>query len=146
MTVNPKIRSATPKDADGLVAIIDAAYDRYRNRIDDMPGVSQGVGEEISANRVWVAEIDDHLVGGFILDLRDGYAVLVNIAVDPEMSGKGIGRALLARAEAECRQRDIGEIWLTTHSAMPENHRLYSHLGWRETGRSGNKVRMRKVF
>ena len=33
--------------------------------------------------------------------------------------------------------RGLRELRLTTHVAVPENLRLYRHLGWRETGRSG---------
>ncbi len=33
---------------------------------------------------------------------------------------------------------------LSTHVDMPENVRLYIHLGWEETGRTGNKVQMKK--
>ena len=56
----------------------------------------------------------------------------------------GLGRALIDRAEQDCLNLGLHEIRLSTHEAMPQNVVIYSHLGWRETGRSDNKVRMSK--
>lgn len=86
------------------------------------------------------------IVGGLILVLKDEFAMLANIAVDPDCAGKGIGRGLIEHAEIQCRHLQKGELRLSTHVAMPENVSLYEHLGWKETGRSGNKVHMAKLL
>jgi len=56
----------------------------------------------------------------------------------------GIGAALIRQDEMDCLEFGFHELRLSTHKDMPENVRLYEHLGWHETGRSGNKVLMSK--
>jgi GNAT superfamily N-acetyltransferase len=141
-----KIRPATIHDAVPLETCIDAAYAGYRKRIQDLPPVSEGIADDIKSNLVWVAELDRSIVGGLILVLKDEYAMLPNIAVDPDCASMGIGRGLIEHAEIQCRRLKKGELRLSTHVAMPENVSLYEHLGWKETGRSGNKVHMTKLL
>lgn len=138
------IRRAVTGDASALAKCIDAAYAPYRERIDDLPAVSDGVADDIENHLVWVAIHDRAIVGGLILALQDQVAVLANVAVDPASSRMGIGRGLIEHAEANCRALGKRELRLATHVAMPDNVRLYRHLGWREIGRSGNKVHMTK--
>lgn len=141
---NWTIRPARERDAGALTTCIDAAYATYKDRIEDLPAVSEGISADIAAHLVWVAELDETVVGGLILIPHDAFAVLANVAVSPKFSGLGVGRGLIECAEAECRKRSLRELRLTTHAEMPENVRLYEHLGWAETDRSGAKVRMTK--
>ncbi|MGI9501776.1 MAG: GNAT family N-acetyltransferase [Geminicoccaceae bacterium] len=125
---------------------IDAAYARYRQHIRDLPSVSEGIADDIRSNLVWVAELDHAIIGGLIMVLRHEHAILANIAVDPSCTGMGVGRGLIDHAEAHCRALKKAELRLSTHVDMPENVDLYEHLGWEETGRSGNKVHMTKFL
>ncbi|MEM8950152.1 MAG: GNAT family N-acetyltransferase [Pseudomonadota bacterium] len=139
-----KIRRATLRDYEALAACIHKAYAGYRKHIHDLPPVSAGIDDDIEANLVWVAERDRVVVGGLVLILQDDHAILANIGVDPDCSGMGIGRGLIERAESRCRKLGKRELRLSTHVAMPDNVRLYQHLGWTETARAGNKVYMTK--
>lgn len=139
-----EIRPAVTEDAVPLAACIDAAYADYRAHIKDLPPVSEGIAGEIQTNLVWVAELDHKIIGGLILKLGADHAVLANLAVHPDAGGLGIGRGLIEHAESHCRKNGTTEFRLSTHIAMPENVGLYRHLGWKETGRSGNKVNMTK--
>jgi len=143
---NWKIRPAQAQDADALTKCIDTAYAIYNDRIIDLPAVSEGIAEDIRAHNVWVAEADQSVVGGLILIPRDGFALLANVAIDPIFRGRGLGRRLIERAEEECLRLSLRELRLTSHVAMPETLGLYEHLGWKETGRSGNKVHMTKHY
>lgn len=140
----PTIRNAVLSDAAGLVTCIDAAYATYKERLDGLPAVSGGIEGDIRDNHVWVADLDGAVVGGLVLITEERVAVLANLAVDPKHSGKGLGRKLIARAERYCREIGIEELRLSTHVQMSENVSLYARLGWRETGRAGNKVHMSK--
>ena len=140
------IRRAAVHDAVPLARCIYAAYARYQRRIRDLPPVSEGLDDDIKSNQVWVAELDHMVVGGLILVLRDEHATLANIAIDPDFKGMGIGRGLIEHAEAYCRRLKKAELRLSTHIDMPENVRLYEHLGWKQTERSGNKVHMTKLL
>lgn len=138
-----KIRKAHILDASALIDVIDRAYEIYKIELPDLPDVSAGVADEIENGNVWVAD-DAGITGGVFLAFNSNDAVLTNIVVDPLHAGKGIGKALIAHAEEECRKQSIPVLKLATHVKMPENVALYAHLGWEETSREGNKVFMSK--
>lgn len=139
-----RIRKAVLVDASALALCIDAAYSKYRDRISDLPPVSDGIAEEISSNQVWVGVEDDEITAGLFLVALDGYLKLANLAVHPSHSGKGIGRKLIELSESEAKAQGYDEIRLNTHIDMQENVQLYRYLGWEEFARSGNTVSMRK--
>jgi GNAT superfamily N-acetyltransferase len=144
------IRRAQTGDADALARCIDAAYADYKARIPSLPDVSGGIGKDIADHNVWVAVADSRIVGGVVLLVVHGTdqstATLANVAVDPGMGGNGLGRALIATAESQARLAGATELRLTTHVAIPQNVELYKRLGWHETDRTGNKIRMTKAL
>lgn len=140
------IRRAEAGDAEALAACIDAAYAPYAERISDLPPVSANCAREIAHALVWVAERDGRIVGGLVLIPRDGYLQFANVAVHPDQQGTGLGRAFMELAEREAVSRRYSEMRLNTHADMTGNIRLYSRLGWRQTGRSGNTVSMSKAL
>ncbi len=140
------IRRAEPRDASSLSTCIVAAYAHYAARIADLPPVSEDCAEEIARFQVWVAEVANVIVGGLVLVPGDGFMLLANVAVHPNHTGAGMGRALMALAETEALEQGYRELRLNTFVEMPENVQLYVHLGWEQTGRDGNKISMRKML
>ncbi len=140
------IRRAGIEDADGLGRCLDAAYAQYAARIEDLPSMSEECAGEIAANLVWVAESGGGIVGALVLAPREGFMLLANVAVHPDMRGAGVGRRLLALAESEAARRGYGEMRLNTHADMPETIGLYARNGWTETGRGGNTISMTKTL
>lgn len=61
------IRAATITDAPALAACIEAAYAVYKDRIPDLPEVSEGIAQDMEENLVLVAIGDVGLLGGIIL-------------------------------------------------------------------------------
>ena len=145
-TRNPIIRPAQATDAHVLAACIDAAYAQYAERISDMPLVSDGCAEDIANNQVWVAVQGDEVVAGLVLIASDGFIKLANLAVHPDHGGKGLGRKLIELSEREAKRQGSSEMRLNTHVDMPENVRLYEHMGWAEVSRSDNTVSMEKYL
>lgn len=140
------IRPAQPQDAPALAQCITRAYAHHAARIPDLPDVAGGLEDDIATHLVWVAEEAGRILGGLVLILNRDSAKLANVAVDPAARGTGLGRRLIAVAEAACAERTITRLMLRTHAQMPENLSLYAHLGWRETGRSGNTIQMEKTL
>lgn len=136
------LRRAVATDAEALTACIEAAYAGYVAQGVDLPPVSDGVAWDIEDNIVWLAVNGDAVLGGVILSVSGEVAHLMNVAVDPAQSGRGIGRALIDTAVDTARRAGHGTIKLTTHADMPQNVALYRHLGWEVTGRDGSKVFM----
>ena len=141
---NGTIRKAEPGDSLGLADCFKAAYASYARRIDDLPAMPDDFSEDIANYQVWVAEADSRIAGGLVLIPSEGFMLLANVAVHPDCRGAGLGRELVALAEAEAVRQGYGEMRLATHVDMPENVALYRRLGWDESGRQGNKVTMRK--
>ena len=143
---NPAIRRAQATDANALAACIDAAYAQYAERISDMPSVSDGCAEDIANNQVWVAVQGDEVIAGLVLIAGDRFMKLANLAVHPDHAGMGLGRKLIQLSERETKRQGYSEMRLNTHVDMPENVRLYQHLGWAEVSRSDNTVSMGKYL
>ncbi len=95
---------------------------------------------------MWVAAFDHRVAGRRILALGNEFAMLANIAVGPNCAGTGIGHGLIEHAKAKCRRLQTQELRSIMHVAIPENVSLYEHLGCKETGRSGNKLRMTQAL
>ncbi|WP_299846202.1 GNAT family N-acetyltransferase [uncultured Roseovarius sp.] len=136
------LRRAEAADANALTACIDAAYAGYVVEGIDLPPVSEGVSEDIRDNIVWLAVDGDRVLGGVILSLSGEVAHLMNVAVDPDQSGDGIGRALIDAAITAARKAGHTTMELATHKDMPQNVTLYQHLGWEVIGEDGNKIFM----
>ncbi|MES0882877.1 GNAT family N-acetyltransferase [Roseibium sp. SCP14] len=140
----PEIRRAHMRDAKALKNCIDRAYSSAKARLPDLPDVSAGLREDIADKVVFVAETSGLIAGVAILGIENGNAHLANIAVDPGQKGKGIGKALMETVQRFAKQQGATELRLATHVGMPENVSLYTHLGWHETSRTGNKILMAK--
>lgn len=143
---DPRIRKAKIADAEALATCIDNAYARFANRLTDLPPVSQGCAEDIVENQVWVAVELGKIIGGLVIVSHEDSMKIANVVVHPDHGGKGLGRKLIYHACSQAKNQGYDEIKLNTHVAMPENLRLYAHLGFEEVLRKGNTVSMRKFL
>ena len=140
------IRAAVADDTQALSNCIDAAYSIYKDRIQDLPDVSDGIASSIETKSVFVVEMKDQIVGGIVMVLSPDHLLLENIAVHPNNAGNGIGKALIRSAESECIKHGLHEIRLSTHRDISENINLYKHLGWHVIDDIGNKIHMSKTI
>lgn len=141
-----RFRPADTGDLPGLTRLIAAAYAPYHDAGIDLPDVTGGLDADIAAGRAFVAEREQGLCGVLVVSISAPDAHLMNVAVDPAFRGTGVGRALIAHAETLARQAGARQISLTTHRLMPGNVALYRHLGWQQTGQSGDKVFMTRIL
>ena len=138
-----RIRPADIADLAAIARIVAAAYTKYIERIGKPPGpMLDDYAALIRAHAVWVT---DDLSGLIVLLAEPDHLLLDNIAVDPALQGRGVGRALMRFAEAEARRRGFPALRLYTHETMTENIALYSRTGWEETGRAAQDG-YRRVF
>jgi ribosomal protein S18 acetylase RimI-like enzyme len=133
----PRIRAATAADVSAIAKIVEEAYRHYIPRLGKPPGpMLDDYAARVSEDVVWVIEEGSTVAGVILLLARPGYLLLDNIAVAPDRQGSGLGRRLLAFAEAEAARRGYREIRLYTHETMTKNQRLYAAIGYEETGRA----------
>lgn len=122
------------------------------------PVVSEDVPAVLAIERAafsdpWSArsfrEVLAHPAVFFACARRDGIAVagyvvawfaadegeIANLAVDPEVWGAGVGRALLDAALDEARRRETSAVYLEVRDSNDRARRLYRSRGFEEVGR-----------
>ena len=129
-------RSAIEADVSKVAALVNAAYGHYVGRIGGPPRpMTDDYAEVITNHRVTIAESHGTIVGVIVLAVDDEGFLINNVAVHPSHRGKGLGKALLAFAEAEARRAGFNSIYLYTHEKMVENLSIYSKIGYVEYAR-----------
>ena len=142
----PRVRSAIAADVPAIEEIMNHAYRHFVARIGKPPGpMLEDYAARVSEGVVWVLEEEAVIAAIIVLLPMPTYMLLDNIAVSPARQGLGLGRRLLAFAEAEALRRGYREIRLYTHQTMVENQRLYASIGYEETGR-GTEAGYDRVF
>ncbi len=111
-----------------------------------LPPLQADYRVEIAEFPAWVAEANDKIVGGLIMNYADDYATLVNVAVHPHYQGHGLGRGLMEFAETQAKKEGYSCIRLATHALLKENLSMYNHLGWTQSGSEGSRVYFRKAL
>ena len=130
------MRPADPHEADAILTLVRAAYERWAERFGRDPSpMHDDYARRIADGEAWVLDDERKIVG--LVVLKDGPEALLipNVAVAPSAQGKGYGRQLLAFAEDEAKRRGFREIRLLVNALMVENIALYQHLGFREIER-----------
>ncbi len=130
------LRPATEADVAAVTELVDAAYGHYVARIGRRPGpMMADYGQVISDSAVTVAVRQEAVVGLIVLAVTSEGFLVENVAVHPSQQGHGLGRALLAFAEAEAKRVGFDSLYLYTHEKMTENIALYQRLGYVEYDR-----------
>ena len=137
---NIAIRPARTDEAEAIQALVAEAYAMYLPRLGKPAGpVLDDYAAIIAAGQAWALDVDGRLAGALVLIEQADHLLLDNVALLPAHHGQGLGRRLVAFAEAEARRRGHGDIRLYTNEVMTENVRLYSRLGFVETHRVEEK-------
>lgn len=136
------LRPATAADGPAVVAVTRRAYRRWVARLGYEPKPMEAdYGDWIAAGRVLVAEIDGSVAGLLVTWPEEDHLLIYSVAVDPGRHGAGLGRRLMAAAEARARALGLARIVLYTNERMAENIRLYEHLGYARFDRRPHATR-----
>lgn len=139
-------RPARPEEAETLRALVRAAYAKYIPRIGREPApMTDDYAARIAAGQAWILVEDGVPLGVLVLEDEPAALVLYNIAIAPEAQGQGVGKRLIAFAEAEARRRGHALLRLYTNEKMVENVAMYPRLGFTETHR-GSEAGHRRVY
>jgi GNAT superfamily N-acetyltransferase len=144
-------------DWPGLLVLLRRAFAYMEGRIDPPSSLHRldaaGLAAKAGAERCFLAYCADRLVGCVFCDARVDCLYVGKLAVEPELQGRGIGRALMALAAAEARALDLAALELQTRVELVENHRAFERLGFVRTGETAHagydrptSVTMRKVL
>jgi cyclic pyranopterin phosphate synthase len=144
-----KLRPANNADLEAVVAITNAAYEKYIPRIGRKPQpMTTDYAPLIEAQQVWLAEKQGKPVGVLVLVPNDGHLLVYSIAVHPSQQRRGIGKRLMAFTEQEAQRQGFAQVQLYTNVLMTENIGIYSNLGYLVTSREDtagfSRVHMQK--
>lgn len=124
-----EIRRAHPNDADVLTAIAHAAkrhWDYPEDWIEQWKLDLTIAPEFISEHEVFVAWVDQKIVGCCALVLSASLAEIEHMWMQPEYMGTGIGRALFEHAKRRAEERGAEVLEL---SADPNAEGFYARMG-----------------
>jgi ribosomal protein S18 acetylase RimI-like enzyme len=145
--VTVRLRPAAGGDVAVVARISHDAYAVYVERIGRRPApVTADHAALVAAGEVTVATVAEAVVGVLVTRPAGSSLLLESVAVDPGHQGMGIGRALVAHAEALAAAAGLEAVELYTNQAMTENLRLYPRLGYVETGRRSEDGYRRVYF
>jgi len=123
-----KIRNLKLEDLSDIIAFSKKTYgyEKEKRHLDDLCDLTKSAAEGFAREPegMFVAEIDGRVVGTLFASCNDNppeEARLAWIGVDPDYQGRGIGKKLMAKAEAYLRSKGVKRVLLGTDRprAMP---------------------------
>jgi len=145
-------RRATPADAGAVRELTRSAYAKWVPIVGREPRpMTADYAAAVAEHVIDLFERDGTLVALIEMKPEADHLLIVNIAVDPDCHGQGIGGRLLGHAERVASSQGLAEMRLYTNARMEANIALYGRRGYHETGRAdagplGTVVHMRKML
>ena len=140
------IRAATANDVDTLCAIRTSVVQNHLSleQMADLGITPQVLADTLSAAPcAWVAEVDGQAVGFSMVDLAGGEVFAMFVL--PTHESLGLGRRLMAVAEAALFERHERVYLVTDGREEVRANGFYQRLGWSVAGRvDGDDVRYEK--
>jgi GNAT superfamily N-acetyltransferase len=139
------LRAPTDGDAPAIARLMGQLG--YPSGPDDVLARLAAMRRDSATSEMWVAELDGRVVGMATAKELPSVHVstpvvwLTVLVVDESVRGRGVGRRLVAEAEAWARVRGAPRISLTSAVHRKEAHEFYVRLGYTQTG-----VRLTKYF
>ncbi|MGE6784971.1 GNAT family N-acetyltransferase [Ensifer adhaerens] len=121
-----------------LLTLIRVAFSYMDGRIDPPSSAhalsTLSLREKITDEIAFGVNDGERLVGCIFCKPEPDCLYIGKLAVAPEAQGKGIGRLLLAEAEATARVLGLPALRLLTRIELVDNHRAFAAWGFAESG------------
>jgi predicted N-acetyltransferase YhbS len=129
------LREATDDDVSAIVAVLMAAFEEYRDRLDPPSGAHgesvEKVQEIMQTARVVLAQAGDQIAGCVFYAPVDNHLDLFRLAVLPPYRQRGVGRALVQYVESRALAIGLPHVQLGVRVALPGNRAYYERMGYR---------------
>ncbi len=132
----PVIRLATKDDVVHIRCCAEKAYAPYVAKMEKKPApMVADFAALVDRQDVFVLEVGGTFCGYIVCYGAGDHFHIENIAVLPELTGRGYGRKLVRFAEIEAQVQGFSRLELYTNEKMRENLVLYPRLGYEEFAR-----------
>ena len=138
--MNVQIRRARPDEADVLTEIAHAAKRHWgypENWIEQWQADLTITPEFIARNEMYVAMIDEEVVGCCAIVCSEALAELEHMWIRPQHMGTGVGRALFRHAKERAAKLEITVLEI---SADPNAEGFYERMGAKRIGEVQSEV------
>ena len=144
MTTPVLIRMATHEDLPAVLELYQqAGLDRDGGMTSQEAGLVFMRFAAYPNYKLYVACLVDKVVGTFALLIMDNLAhhgtpsgIVEDVAVDPHMQGRGIGKAMMRFARDVCREKGCYKLSLTSNQVRERAHAFYEAIGFERHGYS----------
>jgi ribosomal protein S18 acetylase RimI-like enzyme len=129
------LRTASAADAPAIVALVNSAFAVEKAFVDGERTSLEEILELLRKGIFLVADGPDGVPTACAYVEQRGFrAYLGMLSIDPASQGKGLGREMMAAAEAHCRARRVRAMDIRILSLRPELPPFYRKLGYAEEG------------
>ena len=91
-----------------------------------------------AGHHCWVLEAGAEIIGYGVLSAAAGEAHILNVCIDPDRQGAGLGRRLLRRLVDLARWHQAEQVFLEVRPSNPKAIALYRSEGFNEIGTRPN--------
>jgi ribosomal protein S18 acetylase RimI-like enzyme len=137
-----RVRSADAAEAPAVLAVILAAFGPYRGSLvpesSALAETIDTVAAKIARGGAVVVERDGRMLAATLYEPLDGSLYIGRLAVRPEARRIGVAALLVEAVEGIARAGGIPRLTLGVRLALADNIRLFTRLGFRETGREAH--------
>ena len=149
------IRRATAEDAPAVFSIIQKAFNEYsritgQTNLEALYETVEDILKEIQTKVVFIAIINNNIVGTVKLGIKGDEAYLSRFAVDYNSQNTGIGKSLMNEVDTYLKEMGVTKVTLHTSSKHDVLMRLYYGIGFYaeaiETDRGYLRARMVKEY
>ncbi|HKG14444.1 MAG TPA: GNAT family N-acetyltransferase [Pyrinomonadaceae bacterium] len=133
-----RIRSAVAEDATAVASVLRESFGEYehlytRAGFDATTPARAEVLSRIEEGPVWVASVDDAVVGAVSVVPKGESLYVRGMGIAPAARGRGIGELLLKRVQDFASDRGFKRLFLSTTPFLNRAIRLYERYGFERT-------------
>jgi N-acetylglutamate synthase-like GNAT family acetyltransferase len=130
------IRPARAEEADAIVALIHRAFGQYRGKLRPESSAllenADTIRAAMTTGSILLAVRGDRIVGCISVHRKGDFAYAGRLAVEPMERSVGVGRALMAQAEALARQMGANRLRVDVRLKLRDNQAFFRALGFTE--------------
>jgi GNAT superfamily N-acetyltransferase len=126
---------------DDILHLVHSAFAGFVPPSSALDETTRDLAQRMSDGAVIVAQSGDEPVGSVFCAAQGDALYLMRLATAPAWRKRGVGRALLAAAEAQARRTGARRLSLRVRVTLSENLTYFERAGFGVTGRGQNPGR-----